>query len=75
MKLGSRNHILETVKALLDRAAPVMVDTSCVKVMLSMVKSIIEGVGEEDDDFDEQDDSDTTKAIKGMKLLVVSTKY
>lgn len=52
-----------------------MVDTSCVKVMLSMVKSIIEGVGEEDDDFDEQDDSDTTKAIKGMKLLVVSTKY
>ncbi|XP_031550354.1 sister chromatid cohesion protein PDS5 homolog A-like isoform X2 [Actinia tenebrosa] len=71
VKLGSRNHILETVKALLDRAAPVMVDASCVKVLLSIVKNIIEGLGEEDDEFDEQDDSDTTKVIKGMKLLVV----
>lgn len=73
VKLGSRNHILETIKALLDRAAPVMVDSSCVKVLLTMVKNIIEGLAEEDDEFDEQDDSDTTKAIKGMKLLVVST--
>jgi len=74
IKLGARNPILETIKALLDRASPVMVDAACVKVLLELVKNLLEGLGEDEEEASDDVDIDTQRGNKGMELLVVSVE-
>ncbi|EDO49632.1 predicted protein [Nematostella vectensis] len=73
VKLGARNPILDTMKAMLDRAAPVLVDAECIRILLTQVKNLIEGLEhdeEEEEDLDESTDSPSNRGTKGLDLLV-----
>ena len=74
LKVGSKNPILETIKALLDRAAPLLVDEQCIKELVKLVKNAIEGLSDEEDDEYEWHESEGTSPVgkKGLALLLVS---
>ena len=72
IKVGSKNPVLETVKALLDRAAPLMVDAECIKVLCKLVKDAIEGLSDDDDEYEWHEASGTSPVgKKGLGLLLV----
>lgn len=73
-KLGSKNTILETVKLLLDRASPVLVDEACIKLLTKLVHQELEGLGDgdEDDLFEWNESSgESQRGRRAMFLLVV----
>lgn len=75
MKIGSKNPVLETVKGLLDRAAPLLVDEQCVKELFKLVKDAVEGLfDEEDEDEYEWHESMQINQVgkKGLALLLVN---
>ena len=75
LKVGSKNPVLETVKGLLDRAAPLLVDEQCVKELFKLVKEAVEGLfDEEDDDEYEWHESMGINQVgkKGFALLLVN---
>ena len=74
LKVGSKNPILETIKALLDRAAPLLVDEQCIKELFKLVKDAIEGLSDEEDDEYEWHESSGISPVgkKGLALLLVS---
>ena len=58
--------IYETIKTLMERIAPLMIDSSAVKELISMVAKHLDGEGEE---YDEE--VDETPTVRGLKLLQV----
>jgi len=72
LKVGSKNPILETIKALLDRAAPLLVDEQCIKELFKLVKDAIEGLSDEEDDEYEWHESSGISPVgkKGLALLL-----
>lgn len=73
LKVGSKNPVLETVKGLLDRAAPLLVDEQCVKELFKLVKEAVEGLfDEEDEDEYEWHESMGINQVgkKGFALLL-----
>ena len=74
LKVGSKNPVLETVKGLLDRAAPLLVDEQCIKELFKLVKDAVEGLSDEEDDEYEWHESVGASLVgkKGLALLLVS---
>ena len=74
LKVGSKNPILETIKALLDRAAPLLVDEQCIKELFKLVKDAIEGLSDEEEDEYEWHENSGMSPVgkKGLVLLLVS---
>ena len=74
LKVGSKNPILETIKALLDRAAPLLVDEQCIKELFKLVKNAIEGLSDEEEDEYEWHENSGMSPVgkKGLVLLLVS---
>ncbi|XP_070552644.1 sister chromatid cohesion protein PDS5 homolog B-like [Ptychodera flava] len=69
MKIGNPKQVTpfyESVKTLLERIAPLMIDSMAVSALCKLVQDQIEGVGEDFDDVSEED----TVANRGMKLLL-----
>ena len=58
--------IYETIRTLMERISPLMIDSSAVKELIAMVADHLDGKGEEYDE--EQDESPT---VRGLKLLQV----
>ena len=78
LKVGSKNPVLETVKGLLDRAAPLLVDEQCVKELFKLVKEAVEGLfDEEDEDEYEWHESMAINQVgkKGFALLLVNIYF
>jgi len=48
-----------------------MVDSACVQALFEMVKELIEGLGDDEDEDDDHVYRSTEKEIKGMELLLV----
>ena len=73
VRLGSKHPVLETLKALLDRAAPLLVDENCIKALFKLVKDAIEGLADDEDDEYEWHESSGIKPVgkKGLALLLV----
>lgn len=73
LKVGSKNPILETLKALLDRAAPLLVDEQCIKELFKLVKDAVEGLSDDEDDEYEWHESSGMSPVgkKGLALLLV----
>ena len=73
VRLGSKHPVLETLKALLDRAAPLLVDEHCIKALFKLVKDAIEGLADDEDDEYEWHESSGIKPVgkKGLALLLV----
>ena len=74
LKVGSKNPILETLKALLDRAAPLLVDEQCIKELFKLVKDAVEGLSDDEDDEYEWHESSGSSPVgkTGLALLLVS---
>ena len=74
LKVGSKNPVLETIKALLDRAAPLLVDEQCIKKLFKLVKDAVEGLSDYEDDEYEWHESSGSRPVgkKGLDLLLVS---
>lgn len=74
LKVGSKNPVLETIKALLDRAAPLLVDEQCIKELFKLVKDAVEGLSDEEDDEYEWNERSGVSPVgkKGLALLLVS---
>ncbi|KAL9973177.1 hypothetical protein ACROYT_G019595 [Oculina patagonica] len=72
LKVGSKNPILETLKALLDRAAPLLVDEQCIKELFKLVKDAVEGLSDDEDDEYEWHESSGMSPVgkKGLALLL-----
>lgn len=72
VRLGSKHPVLETLKALLDRAAPLLVDEQCIKALFKLVKDAIEGLADDEDDEYEWHESSGIKPVgkKGLALLL-----
>lgn len=72
VRLGSKHPVLETLKALLDRAAPLLVDENCIKALFKLVKDAIEGLADDEDDEYEWHESSGIKPVgkKGLALLL-----
>lgn len=72
LKVGSKNPVLETVKGLLDRAAPLLVDEQCIKELFKLVKDAVEGLSDEEDDEYEWHESVGASLVgkKGLALLL-----
>ena len=73
LKLGSKHPVLETLKALLDRAAPLLVDEQCIKELFKLVKDAVEGLSDDEDDEYEWHESTGISHVgkKGLALLLV----
>ena len=78
MKFGVKNPIYDTIKAILDRAAPLLIDKSSAKELVTLVTKC---VNHEllDDDLSSEEDSETfdrdevsTSGRKALDLLLVS---
>ncbi|CAB3993317.1 sister chromatid cohesion PDS5 homolog B-like, partial [Paramuricea clavata] len=76
VKFGGKNPIFETIKAILDRAAPLLIDTSSGKELVTLVTKC---VNDEvlDDDVSSEEDSETfdrdevgTNGRKALDLLL-----
>ena len=66
--ITGKNPILETVKALLDRACPMIIDSSSFTYLLKNIKDYIDEYGDEA----EEDDADISMKGKcGLKLVEV----
>ena len=74
LKVGSKNPILETIKALLDRAAPLLVDEQCIKELFKLAKDAVEGLSDDEEDEYEWHESSGTSPVgkKSLALLLVS---
>ena len=74
LKVGSKNPVLETIKALLDRAAPLLVDEQCIKKLFKLVKDAVEELSDYEDDEYEWHESSGSRPVgkKGLDLLLVS---
>lgn len=72
LKVGSKNPILETIKALLDRAAPLLVDEQCIKELFKLAKDAVEGLSDDEEDEYEWHESSGTSPVgkKGLALLL-----
>lgn len=72
LKVGSKNPVLETIKALLDRAAPLLVDEQCIKKLFKLVKDAVEGLSDYEDDEYEWHESSGSRPVgkKGLDLLL-----
>ncbi|XP_077867919.1 sister chromatid cohesion protein PDS5 homolog A-B-like [Saccoglossus kowalevskii] len=69
MKIGhpkQTNPFYESVKTLLERIAPLIIDVPAVTALIKIVCDQVDGVGE---DFDDANDEDTVQH-RGMKLLL-----
>lgn len=77
LKIGSKNPILETVKALLDRAAPLLVDEQCIKELFKLVKDAVEGLSDDEDDEYEWHESSGSSPVgkTGLALLLVCQSF
>ena len=77
VKVGSKNPILETLKGLLDRAAPLLVDEECIKELFKLVKDAVEGLSDEEDDEYEWHETSGMSPVgkKGLALLLVSQAF
>ena len=77
VKVGSKNPILETLKGLLDRAAPLLVDEECIKELFKLVKDAVEGLSDEEDDEYEWHETSGMSPVgkKGLALLLVSQGF
>lgn len=77
VKVGSKNPILETLKGLLDRAAPLLVDEQCIKELFKLVKDAVEGLSDEEDDEYEWHETSGMSPVgkKGLALLLVSQAF
>lgn len=77
LKVGSKNPILETVKALLDRAAPLLVDEQCIKELFKLVKDAVEGLSDDEDDEYEWHESSGSSPVgkTGLALLLVCQSF
>ena len=72
-KISSKNPIIETVKALLDRSCHMLIDSRSLLILLQHVKTCIDGMDDEDEDEDVTN-SETTlshKAKRGLLLIKV----
>ena len=73
-KLGNpvpQNTVYMSVKALLERMAPVLIDGMAVSALLGLVDTAIKSSLSEDDDIENVIDADNPVGA-GMKLLLVS---
>ena len=76
MKISAKNPIIETVKALLDRSSPMLIDAQSIKALFQSVKKSVEGM---DDNDDEENDDEmcgdevvlSKRAKRGLLLLQV----
>ncbi|XP_065058072.1 sister chromatid cohesion protein PDS5 homolog B-like isoform X1 [Rhopilema esculentum] len=74
MKISAKNPIIETVKALLDRSSPMLIDAHSIKALFQSVKKSVEGM---DDNDDEENDDEmcgdeivlSKRAKRGLLLL------
>jgi len=66
-----QNTVYMSVKALLERMAPVLIDGMAVSALLGLVDTAIKSSLSEDDDIENVIDADNPVGA-GMKLLLVS---
>ena len=72
-EVGFRNPIAETIRALVDRAAPLLVDSDAVKELMKLIKDSLDILRDEDLDSDLQDELvSRSQGKKGLVLLIVS---
>ena len=76
-KLTTKHPILETVRALLDRACPMMIDAPSFVVLVKEIKKLLEGFDDEADDDDTNSElssgntPDEDSLIKAKKALLL----
>ena len=72
-EVGHKHTIAETVRALLDRAAPLMVDSDAIKELLRLIKDSLDVEVDEDLDSELEDELllSRQQGKKGLDLLVV----
>ena len=71
-KLSAKHPIIETVKSLLDRACPMLVDKSSFVALMVKIKNYFEGLADDEDD-DLSEFELIMKGKKVLKLVQVST--
>lgn len=70
-KLTSKNPILDTVKSLLDRACPMLIDSPSFVILLKHIKKYIDLLGDDDDDDNDDEYELMMKGKAGLKLIQV----
>lgn len=74
-KITSKSPLIDTVKSLLDRVCPMLVDKSSFVCLLKLIRQYFDGFGDEElDDGEEFTDSELMERGKiGLKLMEVKT--
>ncbi|XP_066923364.1 sister chromatid cohesion protein PDS5 homolog B-like [Clytia hemisphaerica] len=72
-KLSGKHPIIDTVKCLLDRACPMLVDQTSFVSLIRKMKNYFEGMADDEDD-DLSEDELALKAKKCLKLIQVLVK-
>lgn len=70
-KLTSKNPILDTVKSLLDRACPMLIDSPSFVILLKHIKKYIDLLGDDDDDDNDDEYELMMKGKAGLKLIQI----
>ena len=63
-----QNYLYGNVKILMERVAPVMIDSNAIVALMKFIEEAVDGVGEVIEDIPKPIES-------GMKLLLVSTLF
>lgn len=79
---GVKNPMFETIKAILDRAAPLLIDKSSAEALVTLVTTCVNNGSVHDEHLSSEDDSEafdgdeqiTTSARKSLDLLLVSSR-
>ena len=76
-KITTKNPIIETVRALLDRGCHMLIDSQSLLCLLKLVKNAVDGFDDDEDDDDANNEASeklSLKAKRGMLLIKVKQK-
>ena len=69
-KLTNKNPIMDTIRALMDRTAPVLADATCITVLVNLVSQLLTAPTEAESD-DEDKFNVFINGQKGLHLILV----
>ena len=69
-KLTNKNPIMDTIRALMDRTAPVLADATCITVLVNLVSQLLSAPTEPESD-DEDKFNIFINGQKGLHLILV----
>ena len=70
-KLTNKNPIMDTIRALMDRTAPVLADSTCITVLVNITSQLLSAPAEAESD-DEDKFNVFINGQKGLHLILVS---